>query len=63
MSASKPIKRTWTDGEVRQLEALINNGFSRDEIARLLGRTPSSIQQKAFWLNLSLARAAGHSNS
>jgi predicted RNA-binding Zn-ribbon protein involved in translation (DUF1610 family) len=58
MSASKPIKRTWTDGEVRRLELLINNRFSRDEIARLLGRTPASIQQKAFWLK-PVSRAAG----
>jgi hypothetical protein len=56
MGASKSMKRQWTDREVRQLQLLINNRFSRDEIARLLGRTPSSVQQKAFWLNLSFAQ-------
>jgi hypothetical protein len=55
MSASNPIKRARTDGDVRQLKLLINNRFSRDAIAQLLGRTPSSIQQKTFWLKLSIA--------
>jgi hypothetical protein len=55
MSARKP-KRIWTYAEVKQFELLINKGLSGEEIAQLMGRTMSSIKQKAFWLNLSFAQ-------
>jgi len=53
MSARKP-KRIWTYAEVKKFELLINKGLSGEEIAQLMGRTMSSIKQKAFWLNLCL---------
>jgi hypothetical protein len=46
------VKRLWTEDEVLQLKNLISGGHCREEIAQILGRTPVSVQQKAFWLNL-----------
>jgi hypothetical protein len=55
MNNGKLIKRRWTENEVQRLKLLVSKKLHCEEISRLLDRTPSSITQKAFWLNLSLA--------
>ena len=49
-------RREWTKEEVRRLKLLADGKVSADSIAKLLKRSVASVQVKAQWLNLSLAR-------
>lgn len=55
MTAKKTHLR-WTDEDVRRLRRFADADVDIDTIAKSLGRTHASVKNKAFWLNLSLAR-------
>jgi ParB-like chromosome segregation protein Spo0J len=46
----------WTDEDVHRLRLFADADVDIDTIAKALGRTRASVKNKAFWLNLSLAR-------
>jgi hypothetical protein len=50
------MRREWTKEEVRRLKLLADGKVSADYIAKLLKRSVTSVQAKAQWLNLSVAR-------
>jgi DNA-binding NarL/FixJ family response regulator len=51
-------KRKWTADEEQGLVAMAKNGHGRSVIAKALDRSITSVQQKAFWLNISVAEQA-----
>ena len=55
MTAKKTHLR-WTDEDVRPLRCFADADVDIDTVAKSLGRTRASVKNKAFWLNLSLAR-------
>jgi hypothetical protein len=48
-------KRKWTAIEEEKLVSMARNGLGRTAIAVALNQSIASIQQKAFWLKISVA--------
>jgi hypothetical protein len=47
---------SWSAGELRNLKALAKAGISAGRSAKLLGRTPAAVQQKAMRTGISFRR-------
>ena len=51
---ARPVRTPWSPTELKKFKAMAGK-TSTKEIAKLLGRTPGAIQQKAMYEGLSLA--------
>ena len=54
----KITRSRWTDEDVLRLRLFADANVGTDTIAKSLGRSRSSVQSKAHWLNLSLSQKA-----
>ena len=57
--SKKPPARngvSWSAGELRNLKAFAKAGISAARTAKLLGRTPAAVQQKAMRTGISFRR-------
>ena len=54
---TKRVVRRWTEEELNVLRTMYHSGASHSEIARVLNRTASACQQRAFYEGLTAHKA------